>query len=415
MTRVPLQQAKRSVRTLLVAFAALIGLGSAILFVIAQSHRGGALHARVSDEAVVRGGVFRPTPAQWAMLTVQPVELQTFRTEYPTEGKIAVDEDRSTPIFSPYAGRLIKLLVRPGDTVQRGQPLFVVEATDSVQAQNDFMAAVTGLNKARAQLHLSETTEARLHSLYDVKVTPLKAWQEAQANLTTAQSDVRAAEIALEAVRNRLRILGKTDAEIDAFQSTGVIKPESTVFAPLSGTIVQRKVGPGQYIGAGASDPVCVIGDLSTVWLVAYMREADAPKVQIGQTVKAMLLSHPDRMFDGKIDYVSTTIDASSRRLVVHATLDNPEGLLKPEMFASIVVLGGESQPTAAVAREAVIYEGESARVWVVGGGGFVELRRVKTGLTNGQMVQVVEGLNTGDRVITKGSLFIDRAATLGN
>ena len=82
----------------------------------------------------------RRAPAEWASLTIQPVTERGFRAEHVTEGKIAIDEDRSTPVFSPYAGRVTKLLAKPGDSVVKGQPLFVIEAADNVQAQNDFIA-----------------------------------------------------------------------------------------------------------------------------------------------------------------------------------------------------------------------------------------------------------------------------------
>ena len=100
-------------------------------------------HSEVSSQS--RKGLQRytPTPAEWASLTIQPVTERAFRAEYVTEGKIAIDEDRSTPVFSPYTGRVTKLLVRPGDSVVKGQPLFVIEAADTVQAQNDFIAAMT--------------------------------------------------------------------------------------------------------------------------------------------------------------------------------------------------------------------------------------------------------------------------------
>jgi len=106
-------------------------------------------------------GVFYPTPAQWATLTVEPVQQRVFQSEHVTEGKIAVDEDRSTPIFSPYAGRVLKLFVKPGDTVTVGQPLFTVQAADMVQAQNDFISAATALNKARSAQNLAEIIDKR--------------------------------------------------------------------------------------------------------------------------------------------------------------------------------------------------------------------------------------------------------------
>jgi multidrug efflux pump subunit AcrA (membrane-fusion protein) len=137
-------------------------------------------------------GAFYPTPAQWASLTVEPVRQIVFRPVYVTEGKIAVNEDQATPIYSPYAGRVMRLLAKPGDRVVRGQPLFILEATDAVQVHNDFIAAITALNKANAQLRLAQTVERRLGALYEGKAIALKDWQQAQADLVNAQNDASA-------------------------------------------------------------------------------------------------------------------------------------------------------------------------------------------------------------------------------
>jgi len=358
-------------------------------------------------------GLFYPTAAQWATLTVEPVQHRVFRSEHVTEGKIAVDEDRSTPIFSPYAGRVTKLFVKPGDTVTVGQQLFTVEATDMVQAQNDFIAAATALNKARSALNLAQIVDKRQRLLYEGKAVPLKEVQNARAGLDAAENDVRSAEVALEAARNRLRILGKTDQEITEFQEKGTINPATPIYAPIAGTVVQRKVGPGQYVGTGATDPVFVIGDLSTVWVVAYIRETEAPTVRIGQALYFTVLAYPERAFPANLSYVAAALDPTTRRLLVRATVNNAAGLLKPEMFASVKILTGEGDAALAVPRDAVIYEADAARVWVVRDNDkAIELRRIKVGLTNGNMVEVLEGLVPGDRVITKGSLFIDRVAS---
>jgi membrane fusion protein, heavy metal efflux system len=112
-----------------------------------------------SSQGRREGAAFYPTQKQWTSLTIAPVTEEVFRTEHLTEGKIAVDEDRSTLVFSPYSGRVIKLLAKPGDTVKAGQPLFIVEAPDMVQAQNDFITAISGLNKARSALELAKIVE----------------------------------------------------------------------------------------------------------------------------------------------------------------------------------------------------------------------------------------------------------------
>jgi len=377
-------------------------------------HIGGAPqgHSEVSSQS--RKGLQRytPTPAEWASLTIQPVTERAFRAEHVTEGKIAVDEDRSTPVFSPYAGRVTKLLARPGDSVTQGQPLFVIEAADTVQAQNDFITAATGLNKARSALDLAQLQHKRAKDLFEGKAVPLKDFQQAEATLIQAQNDLRSTETALEAARNKLRILGLTDDAISAFQEKGRINPETTIFAPIAGTVVQRKIGPGQYVNSGASDPVFVIGDLSTVWLTAFVRETEASTVVVGQELTFNLLALPGRTLTGRINYVAAAIDPATRRLMVRATVDNASGQLKPEMFATVTLYAPDDQPSVGVPKQALIYEGDQVRVWVAHEDKSIELRQIKTGLTNGDLVEVHGNLKPGEQIVTKGSLFIDRAAS---
>jgi membrane fusion protein, heavy metal efflux system len=391
---------------------ALLVLGAGALYVF--THIGGA--TRGSSEMSSQSGKglqrYTPTPAEWATLTIEPVTQRTFRAETVTEGKIAVDEDRSTPVFSPYAGRVTKLLVRPGDRVTQGQPLFVIEAADSVQAQNDFITAMTALNKARSALNLAQIQDGRAKDLFEGKAVPLKDYQQAQANLIQAQNDLRSSQTALEAARNKLRILGLTDDAISTFQEKGSINPNTTIFSPITGTVVQRKVGPGQYVNSGSSDPVFVIGDLSTVWLTAFVRESDASKVSVGQELAMNVLALPGRSLSAQINYVAAAIDSATRRLLVRATLDNKDGLLKPEMFANVTIFSSGDHPALGVPKQALIYEGNQVRVWVAHEEGSIELRHIKTGLTNGDLVEVEGNLRPGEQIVTKGSLFIDRAAS---
>jgi cobalt-zinc-cadmium efflux system membrane fusion protein len=353
-----------------------------------------------------------PTAAEWASLSVAPVSEQAFRAEHATEGKIAVNEDSSTPIFSPYAGRVTKLLVKPSDMVERGQPLFIVEATDTVQGLNDFIAALSAVNKARSTLNLAQIVEKRANDLYAGKAVPLKDWQQSQADLTSAQNDMRSAETALEAAHNRLRILGRSEEQISAFQQTRQMSADTPIYSPIGGTVIQRKVGPGQFISSGASDPVFVIGDLSTVWLTAFVRETEASGVAVGQDISFSLLALPGSEFKARIDYVSAAIDPSTRRLIVRAKIDNKDGLFRPEMYANVTIYSGGDHPGVGVPKQALIYEGEHVRLWVAHDDKSIELREIETGLTNGDLVEVRTNLKAGEKIVTRGSLFIDRAAT---
>jgi cobalt-zinc-cadmium efflux system membrane fusion protein len=377
-------------------------------------HNGGASHGHSEVSSQSRKGPSRysPTPAEWASLTIQPVTERAFRQEHVTEGKIAVDEDRSTPVFSPYAGRVTKLLARPGDSVTQGQPLFVIEAADNVQAQNDFIVAMTASNKAKSAHDLAQLQDRRAKDLFEGKAVPLKDYQQSQATLIQAQNDLRSTQTALEAARNKLRILGLTDDAITTFQEKGRINPETTIAAPLAGTVVQRKIGPGQYVNSGATDPVFVIGDLSNVWLIAFVRETQASAVMVGQELTFSVLALPGRVLTGRIDYVAAAIDPATRRLMVRATVDNSSGQLKPEMFATVTIYAPGDVPSVGVPKTALIYEGDQVRVWVAHEDRTIELRQVKVGLTNGDLVEVKGNLKPGELIVTKGSLFIDRAAS---
>jgi membrane fusion protein, heavy metal efflux system len=350
-----IQRLQRLTRQQQAVAAALLVLVAGSVYGLSQI--GGARNENSEVSSQSRKGVqnFTPTPSEWATLTIEPVAEKTFRAEHVTEGKVAVDEDRSTPVFSPYAGRVTKLLARPGDSVTQGQPLFTIEAADTVQAQNDYIAATTALNKAKSALDLAQIQDKRAKDLFEGKAVPLKDYQQTQANLIQAQNDLRSSETALEASRKKLFILGFTDETISAFRGRGTINPEVTIFSPISGTVVQRKIGPGQYVNAGASDPVFVIGDLSTVWLIAFVRESDAAVVSVGQEISVNVMALPGRPLSARINYVSAAIDPATRRLLVRAIIDNKAGLLKPEMFANVTIYSPGDHPAPAVPKQALI------------------------------------------------------------
>jgi cobalt-zinc-cadmium efflux system membrane fusion protein len=343
-------------------------------------------------------GTFLPTAQQLKTLTVEPVAVRSFSSEERTEGKIAVNGDRSTPVFSPYSGRIVRVIAGLGDTVSQGQPLATIQASELAQAQND-------LHTAMAQVTLTRNTEARKHALYDIKGGSLADWQQAQADLATA-------EAALGAVRNRLHILGYSDEAIDSLAHADHLDATTNIVSPIAGVVVDREVGPGQYAQSGASTPVYTIADLSSVWLVANVREADAGHVQRGQSVEVHVLAYPDRTFKARVVYVAPTIDPNTHRLMVRAVIDNADRALKPEMFANFRILTSAADDSPAVPEGAVVYEGETAHVWVLTKEQSLVIRPIHVGRVSDGFVEVLEGLKPGERVVTKGSLFIDRAVT---
>ena len=374
---------------------AIYGLGSLISWYEMVKSTASAAEREVSTPP----GTFRPTDAQWEDLKIAPVQLRSFQTEDTAEGKIANDDDATTPVFSPYSGRVTKVFAKAGDRIKQGAPLLAVEASEFVQGQNDLISAAGNLNTARAQLNLARTTEKRQHELYDTKGGALKDWQQSQVDLATAEANFRSAEIALAAARNRLRILGKRDAEITAIENAPdrlTMNPEAIVYAPIGGTVTQRQVGLGQYITSpsnGGSNAVFSIGDMSKVWLLANVREANSPSMQLDEPVEVHVLAFPGRVFKARLTYVAPAIDPNTHRLPVRAEVENPDGALKPEMFATFSIITGNAINAPAVPEEAVVYEGQMARVWVAGKDKTLGLRQIQTGRTQDGVIEVLAGL----------------------
>lgn len=377
------------------------GIGAALVAAIVLSvWLAGALFGKPESSAAAPAlppGTFRASPQQMKTLTVAAVGLHGFVSEELTEGKIAANADRATPVFSPYSGRITRIVAGLGDTVKAGAPLATLEASEFVQAQND-------LATAASQVKLARIMETRKHALYDAKGGSLQDWQ-------SAQNDLTAAETALSAARNRLSILGKSPAEIAALESNRSISAIATLSAPIAGVVVDRQVGPGQYVQAGAGTPQFTIADTSSVWLLANVRESDAARVKLGQLVEVHVPAYPDRVFKARLTYVSAVVDPVTHRLPVRAEIGNRDGALKPEMFASFRILTSDASESPAVPQSAVVYEGAAAHVWVVAADGLLSLRSIRTGRSNDGLVEVLEGLKPGENVVTKGGLFIDQAA----
>jgi cobalt-zinc-cadmium efflux system membrane fusion protein len=375
---------------------------------------------RATETAPANGSQsFKVTDKQWAALKIRPVEKRVFQDASETDGKIAIDDDVVTPVFSPYSGRVTRLMARAGETVKKGDPLFGIQATELAQAQNDLITAAATLRTAKAQLSLATTSEKRQHDLFNAQGAALKDWQQAQVDLASAQGGMNSASIALAAVRNRLRIFGKSDKDIDQLESTPDIlglDADALVAAPIGGTVVQRQIGLGQNIvsaSSGATNPVFMVGDLSKVWMVGNAREEDATSLHAGDMVEVRVLAVPNKVFKARLTYVAASIDPNTHRLAVRAEVENPAGELKPEMFASFRIITGADDAAPGVPDSAIVYEGDSAHVWLADDSTkTLQIRPIRTSRGRHGVVEALEGLKPGDKIVTSGAVFIDRAVS---
>jgi cobalt-zinc-cadmium efflux system membrane fusion protein len=358
-------------------------------------------------------GAFRPDHSQWSSISWGTVARRKFPGLVTAEATVATNDDTATQVFSPFTGQISNIAVRAGDYVEKGATLMTVAASEAVQAQTDLITAVGAQQAASATAHNADENERRQHALYQDGSAALKDWQQSQVDQTAAQSALQTADTVLTAARAKLRILGFADRQIHALEISRKSAPPAAaaVLAPISGIVLQRLVGPGQFIQAGSSAPAFSIGNSSTLWLVGNAREEDAPQLRVGEPVEVSVAALPGRSFAARLTWVAQAIDPTTHRLAVRAELRNPDGLLKPAMFATMLVHTGGDRVSPAVPEIAVIHEGEQSHVWVSAGGDSLVLRAIQPGRLQDGTLEVLKGLRPGDRVALSGSIFLDSAA----
>ena len=355
-----------------------------------------------------KSDIVRVTNDQMHQLGIVKVELYPFRVQKLAIGQIAYNEDTSTAVLTPFPGRVTRLIAKIGDNVNRGDPLFEIDSPEVVQPQNDFIAAFSAMNKARSQLDLARIVEKRLKDLYEGKAAALKEYQQAQGQLVGAQNDMRSAEMSLEAARARLRIVGFTDAEVAALKDKGTVRRATPIPAPIDGTVIARKVGPGQYVRNDTGEALYVIADLSTMWLKAQVPEKEISSIRVGQDVEVKVSALPDRVLRARVTAINAATDATTRRVIVRSEIPNPEGALKSEMFASFKIATGADEPSPSVPVQAVIREGDHAVVWVEEEPMLFRRRKVTLGIEQEGRMQIREGLKAGELVAGRGAIFVD-------
>jgi len=382
--------------------SSLRGLRAALFFA--------ALHISVAAaESTTKGADFvRVVPDQLHQLEVVKVESYAFLDQRSAIGQIAFNEDASTPVLTPFSGRVTRLIAKVGDQVKRGDPLLEIDSPEQVPPQNEFIAAQGARNKARSQLNLAQIVEKRTRDLYEGKAAPFKDLQQAEAQLAAAQSDMRSTETAFEAARIRLRILGHADEAISELEQKGAISRITRITTPIDGTVISRKVGPGQYVRSDSAEALYVIADVSTMWLKAQIFEQDIALVRTGQEIEATVAAVPNRTFTTRIANIASASDLTTRRIMVRSEIDNPGGVLKSEMFATFKIGIAEPSVTPGVPVDAVIREGDLATVWVEAEPMLFKRRVVDIGIQRNGVTQIRQGLAVGERVISRGAIFVD-------
>jgi Cu(I)/Ag(I) efflux system membrane fusion protein len=293
-------------------------------------------------------------------------------------GQFQFNEQRLSTVTTKFEGYIEKLYVNStGQPVRRGQPLMEVYSPELVSAQEEYLIAWNG--------------------------------RQSLSN-GTSESLVGVGQLADSALK-RLRNWDISDAQLQRLKKDGKATRTLTMYSPANGVVLEKTAVQGMRFMPG--EPLFKIADLSTVWLLADVFEQDMALVHVGQTVNITVNAYPGKELKGKIDYIYPTVNSETRTAKVRVVLANPDGILKPDMYASILLISGHDASVLAVSDSAVIDSGTRQVVLVQLTEGLYEPREVKLGMRSDGYVEVAEGLSEGENVVVRANFLIDAESNL--
>jgi cobalt-zinc-cadmium efflux system membrane fusion protein len=326
------------------------------------------------------------------VVTVQPTDLaRTLRLN----GAVAFNNFRTTPVISQVSGPVSRILVVPGQKVQKGQPMLFVASPDYSQLRTNYL-------KAKDAYALAEKSYARSQDLYQHHAIAVKDLEQAESAEVQAGGDVASAEAAL-------RVMGVADPDAVA---KGPSSYEVPVRAPIAGEVVEQMVSAGQLLQPGNTQ-CFTISDTSTVWVLVNTYQKDLPYVRVGDQVAIQTDAYPD-VFRGRISYVAAALDPNTRTLPARIETINPGEKLKKDMYVTAIVQAGKIPNVIAVPDSAVLRDSENQPfVYAEVSSNQFGRRPVTLGESMGGQTQITSGLQSGDRVIGDGGIFLQFANSL--
>ncbi|MDT7541692.1 MAG: rane fusion protein heavy metal efflux system [Acidobacteriota bacterium] len=327
-------------------------------------------------------------------------------------GKILVTENRMANIGPVHEGRLVNLYAGQGSVVRKGQKLADLESADIDQAEADYLKALADYENAgrtsAAEIKFAQATYDRTKMLYEKTITAGKNLQQAEHDLEVAKaaaaSSVAGTRVAVSNARRHLLILGLKNSDIDALATKSNLASVFSLTAPISGIVVERNATIGATVASDAN--LFKIIDLSSVWIDANVFEKDLERVRRGQEVKVTVPAFPGSSFIGRVILVSSVVDPDTRSVKVRTEVSNPEGRLKPDMFANVEIITDVHRTAISIPQTALLDDGGKKVVFVATNNGY-EKRAVTAGIQGNDRVEILDGLQAGDKVVVKGNYLL--------
>jgi membrane fusion protein, heavy metal efflux system len=334
------------------------------------------------------------TPSQLSTVKIAPVGTYEFPVDKETVGNISFADDLSVQVFPSYQGKIIRCLAELGDQVKKGQPLYTIDSPDLIQAESNLIGAAATLDLTSKELQRAKELDGNSGV--------------SQREYEQAISDQQTAEGALKAARDAVRVFGKTDAEMDQMIASRKIDPALVVLSPISGEVTGFEGPVGLLVQPGNPPAPFTVTNVSVKWMLADVIESDIPLFHLEQPVEVKVMAYPDRVFHGKISKIYASVDPDTHRATLRSEINDPHNELRPGMLANFVIHVHKPVEATTMPANGVVREPDGTMTtWVTTDRRHFSQRVVKIGLRSDDQVEILDGLQPGELVVTDGAVFL--------
>ncbi len=393
--------------------------------------RGQVTSANTPQSATATSKVSKSDPTvelsqdQLNSIKIEPVGTYLFPVDKEAVGSISFADDLSVQVYPPYQGTIIQSLVELGAEVKKGQPLYTIKSPDLIQAESTLIGAA-------ATFDLTSKELARVKALFGNGIPKQELAQAASNQQTTgfvpnpapfrdnsgngisereleqAISEQQSAEGALKAARDAIRVFGKTDAEIDQMIARRKIDPALVVSSPISGHVTSFNAPQGLLVQPGSPPAPYSVANLSIKWMLAEVVESEVPLFHLGQPVEVKVMAYQDRVFKGRVSKIYETVDPNTHRVTIRSEIADPNDELRPGMLANFTIRVQGPVESIAIPANGVVREADGTMTaWVTTDHHRFVQRIIKPRLRRDGRVQILEGLQPGELVVTDGAVFL--------
>lgn len=344
-----------------------------------------------------------------AGVRVEPVEVRRVPVTVRANGRLAANEEHTWRVGAITDGRIMQVLVRVGDRVEKGQVLARMFSHDVHESRAMYRRAVAEFNRLQSNLEYARRQRDRLRRLFEMKAASQEQVDTAENELRNAETALRAAEIEVSRTRQHLVEFLEIPVEGPEHKEPGVAALSDDdlipIRAPAAGVVISRLVTAGSVVQP--SSELFVISDLSSIWVIAAVQEEYLPRVRPGMMARVSVQAYPDRPFHGRVLRVDEKLDPETRTVQAIIEIDNRGGLLKPEMYGVVELESGESDEGLYVLQSAIQDLNGQPTVFVETARGRFEPRPVETGRSIDRLIEIRRGLRAGERIVAEGGFVL--------